>query len=150
LATQLLTSVETDLRVALGDDAATVVAALASERTAAVGEVIASWELEMPESSVPILVTEQRNDWQPCVEEEWSIDVHHSVAGNTRQTQMQVKDLFSAQLPSSKHPDESLLCSLNGLEEEVHDSQNLLLQRRTNLDCFGDGAVGRTVRDIEA
>lgn len=85
--------------MALGDDAATVVAALTSEGTIAVGEVIESWELEMPESSVPILVTGQRNDWQPCVEEEWSIDVHHSVAGNTRQTQMQVKDLFSALLP---------------------------------------------------
>ena len=63
--------------------------------------------------------------------------------------QMLVKDPFSAQLPLSRRPDESLLCSLNGLEGVVHGCQNLLLQRRTSLDCCGDGAVVRTVLDIE-
>ena len=96
---QLLTSVETDLWAALVDDAATVVVASASERTTVAGEVTESWEREMPGSSEPILAIEPRIYWLPCVEEEWSNDVHRSVAVDTPRMQMLVKDLFSAQLP---------------------------------------------------
>lgn len=96
---QLLTSVETDLWAALVDDAATAVVASASERTTVAGEVIESWEREMPGSSEPILAIEPMIDWLPYVEEEWSNDVHRSVAVDTPQMQKLVKDLFSARLP---------------------------------------------------